>query len=150
MKNNGEKQMDLNNLTVFNMAKQNMNYLSLKEKVIAGNIANASTPNYLAKSVTKPSFLDSLKTTKPLLELNKTNSKHLGELKSATKKNQLNNVAVVYTPKPKDTLTIDGNGVILEDQMNEASKASSEYKRMITIYNSYKNMLSVANTKING
>ena len=66
------------------------------------------------------------------------------------KKNQLNNVAVVYTPKPKDTLTIDGNGVILEDQMNEASKASSEYKRMITIYNSYKKMLSTANTKING
>ena len=150
MKKNGEKQMDLNNLTVFNMAKQNMNYLSLKEKVIAGNIANASTPNYLAKDVTKPSFLDSLKENKPLLELNKTNSKHLGELKSVAQKNKLKNIAVVYTPKPTDALTIDGNGVIIEDQMNEASKASSEYKRMITIYNSYKKMLSTANTKING
>ena len=66
MKKMGKKTMDLNNLTVFNMAKQNMNYLSLKEKVIAGNIANASTPNYLAKDVTKPSFLDSLKESKPL------------------------------------------------------------------------------------
>ena len=142
--------MNLNNLTVFNMAKQNMNYLSLKEKVIAGNIANASTPNYLAKDVTKPSFLDSLKESKPLLELTKTNSKHIGELKSVANKNHMKNVAVVYTPKPSDSLTIDGNGVILEDQMNEASKASSEYKRMITIYNSYKKMLSTANTKING
>ena len=142
--------MDLNNLTVFNMAKQNMNYLSLKEKVIAGNIANASTPNYLAKDVTKPSFIDNIKVNKPLLELNKTNSKHFGELKSVANNNRLKNVAVVYTPKPGDSLTIDGNGVILEDQMNEASKASSEYKRMITIYNSYKKMLSTANTKING
>ena len=142
--------MDLNNLTVFNMAKQNMNYLSLKEKVIAGNIANASTPNYLAKDVTKPSFIDNIKVNKPLLELNKTNSKHFGELKSVANNNRLKNVAVVYTPKPGDSLTIDGNGVILEDQMNEASKASSEYKRMITIYNSYKKMLSTANTRING
>ena len=142
--------MDLNNLTVFNMAKQNMNYLSLKEKVIAGNIANASTPNYLAKDITKPSFIDNIKVNKPLLELNKTNSKHLGELKSVANKNQLKNMAVIYTPKPTDSLTIDGNGVILEDQMNEASKASSEYKKMITIYNSYKKMLSTANTKING
>ena len=142
--------MDLNNLTVFNMAKQNMNYLSLKEKVIAGNIANASTPNYLAKDITKPSFIDNIKVNKPLLELNKTNSKHFGELKSVANNNRLKNVAVVYTPKPGDSLTIDGNGVILEDQMNEASKASSEYKRMITIYNSYKKMLSTANTRING
>ena len=142
--------MDLRNLTVFNMAKQNMDYLSLKEKVIAGNIANASTPNYLAKDVTKPSFLDNLRENKPLLELKQTNSKHFGELKSVATKNQMRNVAVVYTPKPGDSLTIDGNGVILEDQMNEASKASSEYKKMITIYNSYKKMLSTANTKING
>ena len=141
--------MNLNNLTVFNMAKQNMDYLSLKEKVIAGNIANASTPKYLAKDVTKPSFIDNMTVRKPLLALNTTNSKHISDLKSKSKAN-LGNMAVIYTPKPKDTLTIDGNGVILEDQMNEASKASSEYKRMITIYNSYKNMLSVANTRING
>ena len=150
MKKMGNKTMDLGNLTVFNMARQNMNYLSLKEKVIAGNIANASTPNYLPKDVTKPSFIDNIKVNKPLLELNKTNSKHLGELKSVTNNNRLKNVAVVYSPKPSDSLTIDGNGVILEDQMNEASKASSEYKRMITIYNSYKKMLSTASTRING
>ena len=126
--------MNLNNLTVFNMAKQNMDYLSLKEKVIAGNIANASTPKYLAKDVTKPSFIDNITVRKPLLALNTTNSKHISDLKSKSKAN-LGNMAVIYTPKPKDTLTIDGNGVILEDQMNEASKASSEYKRMITIYN---------------
>lgn len=54
----------------------------------------------------------------------------------------------VYTPEPTSALTIDGNGVILEEQMNEASKASSEYKRMITIYNKYKSMIQLANTKI--
>ena len=47
-------------------------------------------------------------------------------------------------------LTIDGNGVILEEQMNEASKASSEYNRMVTIYNAYKNLISTSNTRITG
>ena len=56
----------------------------------------------------------------------------------------------VHPAKIKDALTLDGNGVIIEDQMNEASKASAEYKKMITIYNSYKNMLKISNTKING
>ncbi len=141
--------MDLKNLTVFNLANQNMRYLSAKERVIAANIANASTPNYLPQDITKPSFLSNLTVEKPLLELKTTNIKHIGELKSQTKSNNYQG-PIVFTPKPNNALTIDGNGVILEEQMNEASKASSEYKRMITIYNSYKNMLSVANTKING
>ena len=55
----------------------------------------------------------------------------------------------VYTPQPTTPLTIDGNGVIIEDQLNEASKASGEYNRMITIYNKYRTMLKTANTKIN-
>ena len=84
--------MDLNNLTVFNMAKQNMNYLSLKEKVISGNIANASTPNFLPKDVSKPSFIDNIKVNKPLLEMNRTNSKHYGELKSVRTKNNFKNI----------------------------------------------------------
>ena len=101
------------------------------------------------EDITKPSFLSNLTVEKPLLELKTTNIKHIGELKSQTKSNNYQG-PIVFTPKPNNALTIDGNGVILEEQMNEASKASSEYKRMITIYNSYKNMLSVANTKISG
>ena len=141
--------MDLRNLTVFNLANRNMKYLSAKERVIAANIANASTPNYLAQDVAKPSFLSNLRVEKTALGLKTTNQKHFNELKSQSA-TQLSGNFLVYTKKPSDSLTIDGNGVILEEQMNEASKASSEYKRMITIYNSYKNMLSVANTKING
>ena len=55
----------------------------------------------------------------------------------------------VYTPQPTTPLTIDGNGVIIEDQMNQANKTSGEYNRMITIYNKYRTMIKAANTKIN-
>jgi flagellar basal-body rod protein FlgB len=141
--------MDLNNLTVFNLANRNMSYLSAKEKVIAANIANASTPNYLPQDIEQPSFLAEVQQTNKNLTLHTTNAKHFATLPSQSK-NMTANGYRVYTPQPQNALTIDGNGVVLEDQMNEASKASTEYKKMITIYNSYKNMLSTANTKISG
>lgn len=143
--------VDLRNLTVFNMAGRNMQYLSAKQRVIAQNIANASTPKYLAKDIEEPAFLSSsssVSTTK-IVGLRVTHPKHYDMLASENAKKTTNGFKV-YTPQPKEALTIDGNGVIVEDQVNEASKASSEYKKMITIYNSYKNMLSTANTKING
>lgn len=131
--------MDLKNLSVFNLASQNMQYLTAKEKIIAGNIANASTPGYLPRAIEKPDFSNNLAASLPIA---KTNSKHL----SGTHQD---NGYKVFIPQPSSALTIDGNGVVLEEQMNQASKASSEYKRMITIYNKYKSMIQIANTKIN-
>lgn len=129
--------MDLRNLSVFGLANQNMQYLTAKEKVIAGNIANASTPGYLPKDIEKPAF----SATSSRLQMKVTNPRHMNGANFA------NNLKV-YTPRPDSALTIDGNGVILEEQMNEASKASSEYKRMITIYNKYNSLIKLANTKI--
>ena len=131
------------------MANQNMQYLSAKQRVIAANIANASTPDYLAKDIEKPSFLKGSQKSIDLA-LRTTNAKHFPTLKSEAQSMGSNGGFKIYTAPIKDALTIDGNGVILEDQMNEASKASAEYKKMISIYNSYKKMLSTANTKING
>ena len=141
--------MDLKNLTVFNLANQNMRYLSARQKVLAENIANVSTPNYLAKDLEKPQFLTDVEQQHSSLKMTVTNPKHFAELGSVSMNKDANGFRT-YTPTPQNALTIDGNGVILEDQVNEASKASSEYKRMVTIYNAYKNMLSTANTKITG
>ena len=91
--------MDLNNLSVFAAANQNIKYQTERQKVLAANVANAYK---------------------------------------------------VYTPKPSTALTIDGNGVVLEDQMNEISKSKGEYDRVITLYGKYQNMLNTANTKISG
>lgn len=135
--------MDLKNLSVFNMANQNMRYLQARQQVIAENIANASTPDYLARDIEKPNFGQEISAAAGL-KMTTTNPKHLSSVGIKDDSAGYR----VYTPQPSEALTIDGNGVILEQQMNEASKASSEYKRMITIYNKYKSMLQMANTKI--
>ena len=132
--------MDLKNLSVFGLANQKMDYLTQKQQVIAGNIANANTPGYLPKDVSEPNWSVGFK--KPALEMAVTNPMHL-----ANRPTQ-NIGGVVYTPKPSASLTMDGNAVVLEEQLNEASKASSEYNKVISIYTNYKNMLKTASTKI--
>lgn len=132
--------MDLGNLSVFALANQNMKYLTEKERVVAENLANANTPGYLSKDVEKPNFAGEVTNH---LKMTATNPMHMSGIGRGTFQNK------VYTPTPTSPLTIDGNGVIIEDQLNEASKASGEYGRMISIYTQYRNMLSTANTKIN-
>lgn len=133
--------MDLNNLTVFNMINKERSYLTERQRVLAKNIANANTPGYLPQDVEKPDFSHELKSSR--LSLRLTNPNHLSGLPQRGSLNR------VYTSKPLDPLSIDGNGVILEDQLNEVSKVKGDYNRILAIYNSYKGMLDTANTKLN-
>ena len=112
--------MDLKNLSVFGYAKQNMDYLTARQKVIAGNIANATTPGYLARELEKPNFDNDIKEER--LQMTLTNPKHMSGIAENTTQQNLK----VYIPRPTSALTIDGNGVILEDQMNEASKTINQ------------------------
>ena len=131
--------MDLNNLTVFSLANQDMKYLTERQKILAGNVANANTPGYLAKDLKKPNFSDELNSA---LQMTVTNEKHFTGLGGSSLS------ARIYTPKPTQPLTIDGNGVVLEDQLNEISKDKGEYTRVMTLYNTYKNMIKTAATKV--
>lgn len=117
-----------------------MQYLAERQKVLAANVANANTPDYLAKDIKKPSFSDELSTS---LKMKVTNPMHMSALGAGASSFK------VYTPKPTQPLTIDGNGVVLEEQINEISKDKGEYNRMLAIYGKYKNMLKTATTKIN-
>lgn len=134
----GRNKMDLNNLSLNSLAAQKMQYLTERQKVLATNVANANTPGYLPKDLKEPDFASVLQQNLPMAV---TNSKHIGGI-GADMKGRL------YTPKPATALTIDGNGVVIEDQLNEISKDKGEYERLITIYNKYRTMIKMANTKI--
>lgn len=131
--------MDLNNLSIFQMVNKELNYLTERQKVLAANLANANTPGYLAKDLEKPDFSETLKSS---VALNVTNPKHLSGTPSA------NLAGKVFTPKPDYALTIDGNGVIIEDQLNKVAETKGDYNRMLTLYTSYRNLLKTANSGI--
>ncbi len=133
--------MDLQNLSVFAAANQNIKYQTERQKVLAGNVANANTPDYLPKDIKRPSFGAEL--DKVRLPMVTTHENHMTGLARKTQSGY-----EVYTPELTNALTIDGNGVVLEDQMNEISKSKSEHDRVVALYGKYQDMLNVANTKI--
>ena len=132
--------MDLSDLSLTSLAAQKMHYLTERQKVLAANVANANTPGYLPKDLKEPDFAAVLQQSLPMAV---TNSRHISGIGEDMR-------GRLYTPKPETALTIDGNGVVLEDQLNKISKDKGEYERLITIYNKYRTMIQTANTKISG
>ena len=134
--------MDLNGIKVFGSIKQNMVYLKERQKVLAENVANAHTPGYAAKDIEKPDFAQFLKSSTSNLAV--THEKHFSHLPSQTSNFK------THVPKPSVALTLDGNGVDIEEQMNEISKTKSEYSRMISIYGKHRDLIRAASRSISG
>lgn len=136
--------MDMSGLSIVSLAKNKLDYLSERQKVVATNVANVDTPGYVAKDVEEPDFASMVKRNlSPQMKMTVTNSKHMAQAPVQ------GGMYKIYTPKPDTALTIDGNGVNIEDELNKASLIKSEHEKVLTIYNKYKSMFKTANTKIN-
>ena len=134
--------MDMFDLSIVKLAKNKLDYLSERQQVIASNVANVNTPGYLAKDVEEPDFAGMVKSSTAQMKMTVTNPKHMAAAPVQ------GGMYKIYTPKPDTALTIDGNGVHIEDQLNEAAKVKSQHEQVLTIYNKYKSMLQTANKKI--
>lgn len=142
--------MDLQNLTVFNMASKKMNWLTQRQAVLSHNIANADTPEYMGKDLKPLDFSKELKRAKVNLKV--TNKHHMTP-------NHYGATAVVTNPAhSKGTLpekkdyrenkdkspyevSIDDNGVIVEEQMVKVNKTREDYNLSTSIYKKHMNML---------
>ena len=134
--------MDLHGMRVFGSIKQNMAYLKERQKVLAENVANAHTPDYAAKDLEKPDFARFLRSSTSNLTV--THEKHFVRLPSQTSNFR------TYMPKPTTSLTLDNNGVDIEEQMNEIAKTKAEYSRMISIYGKHRDFIRTASKSISG
>jgi flagellar basal-body rod protein FlgB len=131
--------MDLNNLTLYSMMGRNIKFLSARQQVLATNVANVNTPDFVAQDLQRPDFSRELRKRSALLTT--TNDRHFAAVPS-----RMPNAR--FTPRPITALTLDGNGVSIEHQLNEVSKTSGEYDRMFTILNKYNQLMQLANTKL--
>lgn len=125
--------MDLNNLTLLNIASKKMQWLSEKQKVITENVVNSDTPEY--KAQTTASFDEYLNNSN-----SKSVSTYVTNEKHIVGKKGLSSVAVVddknaWVSKP------NGNTVSLEQQQIEAAEvresfnfASNLYKKGYSLY----------------
>ncbi len=131
--------MDIKNIALFQAMGAKMNYLSMRQGVIAQNIANADTPDYRPRDLTKVDFGAVLKdvTGSKKIRMERTTAGHImpgGNLDSA----QTRKSRIMYEVAP------DNNGVIIEEQMIKASQTTMDYNLMTNLMRKNVGMIQTA------
>ena len=119
--------MDLANSPFFGLLRTRLDQLSQRQRLISENIANASTPGYRPRDLDTTAFEHALAgQQRGGLTMARTNAQHMsagGRIGDAQ----------VVTRDDSET-TIDGNAVVLEDEMARAADTRMQYETGIALY----------------
>lgn len=131
--------MDLKNMALFHAMGAKMNYLSMRQGVIAQNIANADTPEYRPRDLTEVDFGAVLTeiTNSKKMRLEKTQADHMrpgGNLDDPRNRKS----RFTYEVAPAD------NAVIIEEQMVKASQTTMDYNLMTNLMRKNIGMIQTA------
>ena len=135
--------MTIDNIGLFQGLSAKMAYLHKRQAVLAQNVANADTPNYIPRDLQEVDFssvLDSVNSkANRIVQLEGTSSKHMNPRNSIEMGDFRARVqSDVYEISPS------GNAVIMEEQMMKAAQTTMDYNLMATIYQKNVGMLRTA------
>lgn len=131
--------MDINDLALFKMARNRMDYVAQRQKVLAENVANANTPGYRAKDLREPNFkkmaLDAMDTSpKPAV----THPNHIQA--SLPERGPFREI----TERKTFETSIDGNKVVLEEQVEKMARGRGQYTLAVNLFKKNMQMLKTA------
>jgi flagellar basal-body rod protein FlgB len=137
--------MDLGGIPLFSVLQNKLGYLSEREKLIAQNVANASTPGFTPvdlKPFNQQPGLDSKPNASVLAQPAQTDSGV--SLGAAAVRRQDKPKTYVSVASPDSETTLDGNQVVLEEQMLKMNEARSDYDAAIGFYQKSLSLLHLA------
>ncbi len=127
--------MDLSKIPLLSGLAARLDFLASRTTVIAQNIANADTPNYVAQDVKAPNF-KALANASAAMRVN--DSRHIAVAPSAG----VSGFTVHRAPDGEASLT--GNQVSIETQAMKLSETRQEYALAASIYRKGLSMLRIA------
>lgn len=120
--------------SIFSMLKSRMTYLADRQQVIAQNVANSDTPGFTPKDL-KPFTLPEQGAL--ALTPTMTSPMHMAPPATAAAGSK-----PVVTPDSETTL--NGNSVVLEEEMMKMSQARMDYDAAVTFYQQATTLLTTA------
>jgi len=137
--------MDLSQIPLFAMLRGRLGYLSERQRVISENVANSETPGFLPKDLKPFSFASQMALAETqasaALAPVTTQSGHI----SLARNDGGPGRAKVKTVTVRDSETrLDGNAVVLEEQMMKMTDARMNYDAAISFYQKSLNLLRTA------
>jgi flagellar basal-body rod protein FlgB len=137
--------MDLGEIPLFAMLKGRMGYLSDRQRVISENVANADSPGYTPHDLKPFSFEARVKAATATPGVG---SAAVGQAMTQPGHMQLHGghgATPVKAQNAKDSeTTLDGNSVVLEEEMMKMTDARMNYDAAISFYQKSLGMLKLA------
>jgi flagellar basal-body rod protein FlgB len=139
-----EQMPDPTNMTVFSLMKARLQMLGERQKVIAENVANVSTPGYVPSDVDQDAFAATLQrmtgkagagAARPALAV--TQPGHMVPAGSSAP-------GVTTLKNPDSETTLDGNAVVVEEQMMKIAETRTDFETMVGLYQKSLGLLRLA------
>ena len=132
----------LDDIPLFSMLKSHMGFLSDRQRLIAQNVANSDTPGYTPQDLNGFTTALGSQTVAPLamtpVTPALTNPMHLSPPQGAVQNGWQ------AKPTPDSETRMDGNQVVLEEQMMKMGAARGDFAAAIGFYEKSLNMLQTA------
>lgn len=130
--------MGFNNLTLFGMVKNRLNWLTQRQEVLAQNIANSDTPKYRPSDLKQYDFGQLVRGEKMQLNMKTTEPNHLTGIRRRTRDYSLETERRPFETSP------NGNGVVLEEQMAKVAETQISHRFTTQIYKKHLMMIKMA------
>jgi flagellar basal-body rod protein FlgB len=132
--------MDLSDIPLFSMLRGRLGYLNERQKVIAENVANADTPNYRPHDLKPFSFEAQVKAAASSAGVQAMTQP--GHMQAPNARRSLSGSKPIRAADSETTM--DGNGVVLEEEMMKMTDARMNYDAAIGFYQKSLGMLRTA------
>ncbi len=121
--------MALDNVPLFTLLKGRLGHLTQRQRLISQNVANADTPGYVGRDLNRFTFSDALKSERGggASSVARTQAGHLaGPARS--------DAVWKSRAAPDSSTTLDGNSVVLEEQMMKMAESRADYEAAVGFY----------------
>ena len=140
--------MRVDDIPLLTALKGRLQYLNKRQNVIAENVANADVAGFTPKDVKAPSFQQLLGHSQGpgVVTLSVADAGHISSPGSST--SDALQMKAVDTPDSETRM--DGNSVVLEEEMLKMAESRMDYDAAIGLYQHSLNMLKTAARKPGG
>lgn len=128
--------MSIADLPLLNQIKGRLTWLDERQRVIAQNVANADTPGYMARDLRQPTDFASAMKSGGGLQMTRTSAAHLAPAHQPAR--------FTVQDSPDSETTLDGNAVVVEEQMLKMAESRMAYDAAIGLYQKSMALLRMA------
>ncbi len=129
--------MNLNKLPLFEMMTRRMSWLNQRQEVLAHNIANSDTPEFVPQDLEPMDFRRTLNRVQPVMP-ERTDPVHLVGTRPMPKPFHEEAQRERYETAPA------GNAVVLEEQLIKVTETQMQYQLVTNLYRKHVGMIKTA------